>query len=678
MSDTLTNPNWQIAVQAIEEEEDIAPALLKLLRRCFGLIICNANTNAAQRKGKAKVFNLTIENLICIWRRQCGKCYYYRDKLMDLTAMSSWHISIERKRQNEGYTPENTVLCCEEFNGRIQWSHKKGREFLRSHDLCNVATPSLPDQSANNNNKTFTVQEIRYIRNVISVTKRKSIKCNRAFDFSLQEIIDMLHLQNRRCTYSGILMQLNQYSSWRMSISRRDPRLGFIKGNVFLIIAELNNSCNRGKKTHISIPRKMDTQWTTDKVDEYIDYLRRTSSTADEIEELIEEDNVSAESKEDQIDDEARTGAIILQHVSNPAQTEEQTGPRKRVRVREQERNKRLCAREVLQVPGTGLSGLTDNDVILVRLVKGLFPRSTLDQLAEILPVKVSIVMISDIINRVDDFSSLLSSIDQSETEKSNCAKLTDNEVLRLRVIKRLFPQLTQDQLMRMMPVKVSTATISNTLNRKLRMNVSVEKENELILKLKMEERKNNSLLLLSSSPIIGDENSERKEDITNPGLPIVPKECKHTIIATEFPAASGNSPLNRKGTANPAGAKLTDDDVLRIRVIKRLFPKLKQTVVLGMLSRSEAPFKRAVNVSATMVYKILKREKWTHLTVAQEDEMVVALRSQNTAKDTQTLVDVIVQDAHQESPTASSAISQGSVSDHNISQLVLVREDDI
>jgi hypothetical protein len=62
------------------------------------------------KKGTA-VHAITKEDLVEIYKKQDGKCYYSSIPMKN-SHHSSWMLSIERLNEAVGYTKENTVLCC--------------------------------------------------------------------------------------------------------------------------------------------------------------------------------------------------------------------------------------------------------------------------------------------------------------------------------------------------------------------------------------------------------------------------------------------------------------------------------------------------------------------------------------------------------------------------------------
>jgi len=93
------------------------------------IMLNNAKNHSKSRKEKGRIeagiFNLSIEDLENKWKKQNGKCYY-SDIKMTKERHSNWSCSLERLNNSLGYTNNNTVLICQEFNiAQAQWTLNK-------------------------------------------------------------------------------------------------------------------------------------------------------------------------------------------------------------------------------------------------------------------------------------------------------------------------------------------------------------------------------------------------------------------------------------------------------------------------------------------------------------------------------------------------------------------------
>jgi|SRR5579862_7627260 len=89
----------------------------------------SAKTKLEKGRKDAGICTITKEDLIPIWKRQNGKCYYSGID-MNFKMCSDWQCSLERLDDNKGYVIDNVVLVCLEFNGCAKWTAEKIQEML--------------------------------------------------------------------------------------------------------------------------------------------------------------------------------------------------------------------------------------------------------------------------------------------------------------------------------------------------------------------------------------------------------------------------------------------------------------------------------------------------------------------------------------------------------------------
>jgi hypothetical protein len=111
-------------------------AQLKTLRHKLGLLVTGSRKAARQRaqskhsrkfltptvQAQVAIATLELGDLIDIYKMQGGRCAYSRIKLQ---LSGDWCISLERVDELKGYTRDNVVLVCQEFNTSAQWSRVK-------------------------------------------------------------------------------------------------------------------------------------------------------------------------------------------------------------------------------------------------------------------------------------------------------------------------------------------------------------------------------------------------------------------------------------------------------------------------------------------------------------------------------------------------------------------------
>ena len=75
---------------------------------------CNTST-FKRRKHRKDAILITYDDLVEIWIRQGGRCFY-SDMPMQFDGRKDWLVSLERKKPLKTYTKNNVVLVCAEFN----------------------------------------------------------------------------------------------------------------------------------------------------------------------------------------------------------------------------------------------------------------------------------------------------------------------------------------------------------------------------------------------------------------------------------------------------------------------------------------------------------------------------------------------------------------------------------
>ena len=99
----------------------------KALKRTFKGFVSKLMTAARfNAKKRGQETTITKEWIVEQLVRQNG-CCYYSDMPMTFKPCSDWRASLERLNESLGYTPENVVIICYEFNtgNKTQWSREK-------------------------------------------------------------------------------------------------------------------------------------------------------------------------------------------------------------------------------------------------------------------------------------------------------------------------------------------------------------------------------------------------------------------------------------------------------------------------------------------------------------------------------------------------------------------------
>jgi hypothetical protein len=266
------------------------------LRTYLNRLFHNSRQSAEKRETKGRVgageHNLTLVYLEELWQKQSGRCYY-SDIEMQYNK-NEWKISLERIDTSKGYTQDNVVLCCLEFNTRSQWS------FEKIDDMINILNQNIESVDCEfpkkerkpkydkvlqieENGETHykctqckvykTKQDFRRIGEVchkcvnirakiskatprghlialchssISAAKmrgKKDTDTERSnHDIELNFLIHLYKEQMGLCAYSGLPLKFGSYlkTHWTASLERIDVTKGYTKDNVCLVCIEFN------------------------------------------------------------------------------------------------------------------------------------------------------------------------------------------------------------------------------------------------------------------------------------------------------------------------------------------------------------------------------------------------------------------------------------------------------
>ena len=243
------------------------------------------------KKQQHKSGDLDYSFLIEQYHRQEGKCFI-SGITMSIGSHMNWQISVERLDNNVGYTKDNVVLICLEFqSGYRQWTREiwdevcalsKGvkdaypeeLEFLRdkieqakrpSHlfsrmilkkqektdttKKCNGCELWFPnDQFVST--QTFCKECCKARRNLyentlrarlkkcLTASKHSSIERGLKHSLTYDELLELYKRQGGRCAYS--YLPLAFIGTFQMSIDRIDVSKGYEISNVHLVILGLN------------------------------------------------------------------------------------------------------------------------------------------------------------------------------------------------------------------------------------------------------------------------------------------------------------------------------------------------------------------------------------------------------------------------------------------------------
>lgn len=236
------------------------PSLKTFFRDLYLAAKCSAK-HRRLKKGRpvAGVIKITQDDLMGLWDRQQGLCYY--SKLpMTPRPKSEWQCSLERLDPSLGYILSNVVLCCLEFNGNgCQWSLDKVNKLL-----CPSLQPASPITQGLFDKRTRTCYKIAepdkvaprftprgHLYGLLGNARkhtllRKKRKREMAFDIDFDWMIEQYIRQQGMCYYSGMCMNVGKGDSadWKVSLERLDASVGYLKTNTVMICHEFNMSVN--------------------------------------------------------------------------------------------------------------------------------------------------------------------------------------------------------------------------------------------------------------------------------------------------------------------------------------------------------------------------------------------------------------------------------------------------
>lgn len=269
----------------------------------FTKLLTDARKSASRRLANGRVeagmFNITRENLLTIWNKQNGKCYY-SDIQMTPQQCSDWMCSLERLDNNKGYVIDNIVLVCFEFNNFTKWTANKIQQMIflvyEHHDdslllqeinnalnrvnphrkrektikndigeykckKCNIfkSETEFTKCIRNGCKDCIKIRDKKYrstinghLRNLLDhtkeSTKRRNNNSNRSgdntFDMIYEDLVTLLRNQHGRCAYSGIKLNYGSglEKDWVASLERINPLRGYTRDNICLICAEFNGT----------------------------------------------------------------------------------------------------------------------------------------------------------------------------------------------------------------------------------------------------------------------------------------------------------------------------------------------------------------------------------------------------------------------------------------------------
>jgi hypothetical protein len=244
-----------------QEYQKTRNGFLKSLYNCTKMCTIKRNN-----RGRNHEHTLSFEKMVEIIDQQEDKCFYSGVQ-MSFQSNTDFKCSTERIDDNIGYTNDNVVFCCLEFNNQMHWDDEKLKyAFCTQHEIpkCfkNVGiskkwNTKILNLLSNCKNNTNTRNE--KLRNKLDklVNKNKITQEESDLEYSLQEyhvtidkdeIIKKFIDQQGVCYYSGVPM--HPRGDWKMSIERINPSIGYTIENTVLICYIFNTIDNRKNLDH--------------------------------------------------------------------------------------------------------------------------------------------------------------------------------------------------------------------------------------------------------------------------------------------------------------------------------------------------------------------------------------------------------------------------------------------
>tara|TARA_B110001450_G_scaffold250269_1_gene268694 strand:+ start:707 stop:2557 length:1851 start_codon:yes stop_codon:yes gene_type:complete len=261
--------------------------------------ICHLLANSRKKnRGKRKNFqdsDLDYEKIYFKLKKQNNICFISKIQLSYIK-FTNWRMSIERLDENIGYLFDNTALVCLEFQSSyVQWTPNKWNKFCQEYDQNkNVNIDELKNEIENAKKKPSQKTRKKPVTTSYVNEEKNEMKCNYCYkikntkeDFNksgikshkckqccslnnkkdktlrvrlksllygakqrgrekkrktctltFDELCEIYLEQQGLCNYSNKKLELNH--DYRMSLERKNNKLGYTKDNCCLICLEFN------------------------------------------------------------------------------------------------------------------------------------------------------------------------------------------------------------------------------------------------------------------------------------------------------------------------------------------------------------------------------------------------------------------------------------------------------
>eukprot|EP00397_Hematodinium_sp_SG-2012_P045872 GEMP01051658.1.p1 GENE.GEMP01051658.1~~GEMP01051658.1.p1 ORF type:complete len:420 (+),score=11.04 GEMP01051658.1:143-1402(+) len=169
------------------------------------------------------------------------------------------------KARGERMNSEGNLRCprCELVKTVDSFYGHSGRKYGRQ-SYCKVCDDNVRQYYSGFTLRGVMVSIILSSKNTSLRRSEKPLREEAGqFELDLDFLLNLWLRQKGRCTYSGIVMNVERGTHWRLSLERLDNTRGYIPGNVAFVCAEFNTADSSINAKHSVLGSS---KWSKDKV----------------------------------------------------------------------------------------------------------------------------------------------------------------------------------------------------------------------------------------------------------------------------------------------------------------------------------------------------------------------------------------------------------------------------